>query len=476
VTGFRQIVFEGTEDLIFEHIANALNQKAEFLGLEPKETALSIKKNIVNFLEKEMEPEILPNGSVNREGWKLYLDNMKLRYPAEFDKIYNLKEVVTNDDEADATISLSTEISSKNHRLNEHDLSIISRLYNVKFITLRHQLLHGETKDSKRLNCLETTQTLEPWTIMLYYVGRDKWRLIINTAYTPSNTSKDYQYIWNQTIPELSLPYKFYNQYYLPECGKSDQKKKIDPANTTLMIEEARRRKLLFDQDLGKVKRTIAAPITSDIEITSPRKKKLIPLGLIPRGRVIPAKSPIKPIKSPVKPTKPAEKDISTEPIAIIPESEPKIPGITEVVPPIFIPGKIVRIPIRKPIIKQKDTSAPATPESIATREARSPRQEITPVTPVTPVTPGPTKSLPKIKIAKLKPLKPLTIPKAIPEPDVSQETSKPIKSPGSPRSKRDFPELPPAEPEIIEAPVTKDEKPIKRIAKLVPMPLKIKK
>lgn len=471
MTGFRQIVWEGTEDLIFEHIARAINQKSELLGEEPKETALSIKKHIVNFLKNGMNPEILSNGTIGRDGWKLYLDNMKEKYPAEFDKIYNLDEVVTNDDEPNPTISLSTEISSKAHKLNEHDLSMISRLFGVKFITLRHQLLHKEDKNSKRILCLSTTQTLEPWTIMLYWVGQDKYRVIINTSQTPGDSATRYQYIWNQEIPELALPYNFYNHVYLPQCGRSDQKKKIDPANTTLILEDQQRRKL------GLPRMKLPIPAGNTVTRTSPRRKRLLPPvgGLVPRAR-----TPISTTAATTAATTSdtsdtsdtlseaaTSKDLPVPPVVAIPTSTqaseisegsevsaPEITTIKKARPPIMVPRKILpRTTAAEPIISQQFAEAIAFPTraqqesetgnavpAVATgRVFRVPFKKFVPTTATSiPTTPGSTSTRPGSPGVSSTP-RPIMAPGSprSPRSPIVSSTPRPIMVPGSPRSPR---------------------------------------
>lgn len=227
-----------TEQTVFDNIANAINQKAEFVFDYSELTGRDIKSGIIDFLNNGMNSEILPDGQVGLHGWQLYLDFMKERYPYHFVNISNLNSDPENDDD-----SLATKIMSFDHELNEHDLAIISRIFGVKFI-----LINGNVGD---LTCLSTTQTLEPWTIMLYR-NLGSWHVIVKRSQSASDSFTrqeeveqeplwggypwlGLQYIWNQDIPELALPYNFYNRYYLPKCGNSDQKNTVDLPNTTLM-------------------------------------------------------------------------------------------------------------------------------------------------------------------------------------------------------------------------------------------------
>ena len=120
---------------------------------------------------------------------------------------------------------------SSDHMMTHFELAIFSRIFGIRFIVMRNRKYPNEIGESF-IQCLNTTQTLEDWYILLSLIGYEKYEIIVDTSIYADPTYR-YRYIFTKT----TLPSSLYNKW-LTDCP-NDHKLTIDPNNKTLLDEEA---------------------------------------------------------------------------------------------------------------------------------------------------------------------------------------------------------------------------------------------
>ena len=264
-TGLRIIPDNSTidRDYIYIMISRALNQRDMLQGKQPTHSVSTIKASVWAFVESQLEGEP-GQGGVNddedfpgRPAWQLFLHNL-------FEILSPISQAYKTDMTREAFKELYLSI---NHILTFHELTMISRIYNVHFIIIRDRRYPYENEDDSWIICLNTTQTTSEWYIILDLVGYEKYNIIVDTS--TYMDAYQYRYIFNQSKKEI--PDVLFNRWQT-ECPK-DHKTTLDKNNDTLT------QKITPEPMLLQTLRT------GDVYPVSPRSGRVIPAHAIrPEG------------------------------------------------------------------------------------------------------------------------------------------------------------------------------------------------
>lgn len=152
-----------------------------------------------------------------RAAWEMARDHYARLWPDAYDRV-NTRENF-----------LHTVRKSDRHHLQLHDLSLISREYNIKFIILSEP----NRLTQNGVVCLQTTQTLVSRYVILYQSSINRFHIVKDVTTTPPRG----------LFTAEQLPPKLLNEW-VNSCI-SDNRKEIDPANHVFAIAPVEPRKLI---------------------------------------------------------------------------------------------------------------------------------------------------------------------------------------------------------------------------------------
>jgi len=179
---------------IFEEIRKAINQQID-----------DVKTDIANFLcSDDLDDEINADGSKGRSGWQMAKDQYR----------WLQQELFRN---VNTKVQFKDALKSEDHLLSYLDLSIMSRMYNVRFIVLSNPT----PKNPSGIACLKTTQSHSDKYILLYVNGLpETFNIIHDTSLSPPES----------LFSESTLPTNLLKNIWGHICT-DDNKSELDSVN-----------------------------------------------------------------------------------------------------------------------------------------------------------------------------------------------------------------------------------------------------
>jgi len=306
----------------------------------------------------------------DRAAWEMARDHYAHIWREDYQNV-NTKEELAN------TIKYSDR-----HHLYVHDLSLISREYNVKFIIISDK----NPLSPLGITCLGTTQAVGDRYIILYQSSPYKFHIVKNSSYSPAKSV-----FFASELPEILF------KEWSTACV-ADHKKELEPSNQIFLMAPVRAIKnpttghKAFQSTQGKL---LAAP------------RQQIKLSVVKPGIVKPVKTvkTVKPIKAskvnPVKTVKPV-KPVKIGVVNPVKPVRPKLKPVKPVKPTKPTSQVHVSIKPKKPVKKQKEQEQEQEQEDpIWKHTVIAPKVNVRPSKPV-----GKSKIPSKISIKPVKPKK----------------------------------------------------------------------